>query len=194
MSLFPFIGLIVLLLFSHEAHCSKEYQKHGFKITIPDGWVEIPSEVVEVKMSSSSKQAGISEIPQYDYGFQLIGKDNWFEYPYVLVHANRTNQLNEDGLKEFAKLNKKKLETTSRDGLESIISDVEIGSRYYDENLKMMWMQSEYNIPGFGKISSIICIKLTDWGVIRVNCYSVDSVFLSYLEAFQSIITSIRPN
>src|SRR5262245_40703394 len=55
-----------------------------YTIILPDGWVEMPKEVITAKLQEL-KQAGMgaAALQNYDRGYQKKGSD-WFEYPYIL--------------------------------------------------------------------------------------------------------------
>ena len=66
-------GLVVALsivgssAFVSHALSAVGVQKPEFTLSLPDGWVEIPQEV----LTGLNQQAPNAKIPKYDYGFQL---------------------------------------------------------------------------------------------------------------------------
>src|SRR5207247_3443161 len=69
---------------------------------IPDGWVEIPSDVVRQKMA----QVPGASNSNFESGFQLEKDKAWFTYPYVLIRSidyPKGQPPSEDQMRQLAK-------------------------------------------------------------------------------------------
>ncbi len=88
---------IVMVTISSVAY-GANIQKNGYVISIPAGWIEIPTDIIE-KYEKMISNLGPNAIKQhYDCGFQLDSKKNWFEYPYVLMQVNNLGRIPENQL------------------------------------------------------------------------------------------------
>ena len=56
---------------------SSELRKKGFSISLPDGWVEIPRDVIDSSEKEIARIAPNANAQHYDYGFQLDSSKNW---------------------------------------------------------------------------------------------------------------------
>src|SRR6266566_2382463 len=61
------------------------YSGPAYDLVLPDGWVQIPQDVIQRTMQQVSS-GGSGGGFKFDAGFQLKGQ-TWFAYPYVLVQT-----------------------------------------------------------------------------------------------------------
>lgn len=78
--------------------------RHGYDLDIPEGWVEIPKQVIRDVFDTVQRDDAEHRLT-FDAGMQLDSGGNWLVYPYVLVQVHDyaavglNRQINED---EFA--------------------------------------------------------------------------------------------
>ena len=59
-----------------------------FSISLPNNWIEIPSDTIKTLILHLKESYPKLEIPNYKYGFQPDSLDSWFDLPYILVKVN----------------------------------------------------------------------------------------------------------
>ncbi len=114
--------------------------KNVFSITIPDGWVEIPKDVIDEYEEETAKLVPNMPAQHYDYGFQLGSSANWLDYPYVLVQLKNTGRIPESQLEKLEGYSAQESLDKHKKALSSIMSDIEAGKMIYDKQTKMIWM------------------------------------------------------
>lgn len=170
-----------------------EQQKNGFSISLPDGWIEIARDVIDVYEKEIAKLAPNEPVLHYDYGFQLDGSKNWFEYPYILVQVKNIGRIPESQLKKLEGYPVQKSLDKHRKGFSSIMSDIQVGKMVYDKQTKMIWMRIESNVVDIGPISCISGMVPTEKGYIQVSGYSLRNDYPTYESTFRSVAMSVKP-
>ena len=61
-------------------------ESNGYSITIPDGWIKIPDEIVAERFNQTFS-AKVKPSFGYEMVFQQSASGQWFEYPYLLVQV-----------------------------------------------------------------------------------------------------------
>ena len=171
-----------------------ELQKNGFSISLPDGWVGIPSEAIDAYEKGIATLAPNAPAQHFDYGFQLGSSKNWLEYPYILVQMKNTGRIPESYLEKLEEYSVQESLDKYKKGLSSILSDMRAGKMVYDKQTKMIWMRIELNIANIGPISGISGVIPTEKGFIQVLGYSLRENYPTYESIFQSVALSISPD
>ena len=188
------LAILVLIISSgvfEQAYGSKQYQKSGFSISLPDGWVEIPRDAIDVFEKEAFKQAPNVPKQHYDYGFQLEASQYWFEYPYVLVQVKGIGRIPERQLiKEFSV--QKVFDKYEKD-LNPLMLEFQVGRTYYDKHAKTLWLLVEADAVNIGPIVSLAGMILTEEGLISVAGHSLKDDYVFYGPIFQSVIASVTP-
>jgi len=80
------IGIVILFLipFSLQAMQVLNYEKDGFTITVPNGWIAMPTYMVTSAMRVASQFAATTPTQHYQYGFQLNTGGGWFTRTFLL--------------------------------------------------------------------------------------------------------------
>jgi len=190
-----FITYVLLIVtFTRVSIASgSELQKNGFSIYLPDGWVEIPRDVIDAYEKEIARLAPNAPAQHYDYVFQLDSSENWFEYPYILIKVENTGRIPENQLKKFEEYPIQESIDKYKKGLSSIMSDIQPGKMVYDKQTKMIWMRIESSIANIGPISGISGIVPTEKGFIQVIGYSLRENYPNYEVVFQSVALSVSP-
>ena len=164
-----------------------------YTLTVPDGWEEIPKVIIDKAVSNAMSQSpSKSDFVGFDTGFHLKNK-GYFEYPYILIQNHKTNtptykQIEKDlagseMIDEFEK--------TIRE-YENILSNASAKNPYLDKARNMVFMSSEADVQGIGKIKSLTTICLGRERAIRIFFYSLESGYLQNLPIFMSILDSFK--
>ena len=121
-------------------------QKDGFSISIPDGWIEIPADIIEANEREAARLAPNFPAQHYDFGFQLASSENWLEYPYILVQIKNTSRIPERQLEKFEGYSVQESIDKHKKGLSSIASDIQAGKMAYDKQTKFLNSKYESKI------------------------------------------------
>lgn len=170
-----------------------ELQKNGFSISLPDGWVEMPRDVIDAYEKEIAGVAPNVPTQHYDYGFQLGSSKHWFEYPYILVQMKNTGRIPESQLVKLEGYPVQQTLDKHKKGMSSIMSDIQVGKMIYDRQTKMIWMQIESNVTNIGPMSGISGMIPTEKGFIQVVGYSLRENYPTYEAIFQSVALSVSP-
>jgi hypothetical protein len=175
------------------AYSGELYQKNGFSITLPEGWTEMPRNVIDSFEMELSKQAP-NATQHYDYGFQLKKSENWFEYPYILVQIKNTGRIQENQLEQLENLSlQEEIREKGKKDLGSVMSDIQVGKMYYDKHAKIVWLRIGANVINVGLITGLSGMVPTETGFIQVSGYSLADDFPNYNSTFQSVAMSVTP-
>ena len=193
--------MFILSLLS-VAWANQLYQKDVFSITLPDGWVEIPRDVIDayekriasIAPKSSKEIAPKSARQLYDYGFQLDSAQQWFEYPYILVSIRNTGRIQKSLLDKFEESSFQKGVDKAKKELRPAVSNIQIGKLYYDKVANIIWSRIESDLVQIGPVSGLFGMILTDKGYIQVNGYSLKEDFFTYEPVFRTSAVSVIPS
>ena len=188
-----FLVLAITIFEFGIAHGGELHQKNSFSITIPDGWIEVPRNIIDTYENEISKQAPNAQKQHYDYGFQLESSNNWFEYPYILVQIKDTGRIPENQLEKLEKYSFKDTIDKSKKDLSSLMSDIQVGKMYYDKQEKIIWMRIEMNVVNIGIVSGLSGMVPTEKGFIQVAGYSLKNDFSNNEHVFRSVSMSVLP-
>lgn len=168
-----------------------ELKKNGFSISLPAGWVEMPTDVIDAFEKEIARLTPNAPAQHYNHAFQLGSSENWFEYPYILVQIKNTGRIPESQLEKLKGYNIQESLEKHKKGLSSILSDVQAGEMVYDKQTKMIWMRIEANVVNTGPISGISGMVLTEKGFIQVMGYCLRGNYPTYENIFQSVALSV---
>jgi hypothetical protein len=171
-----------------------EGKAEGFKITLPDDWVEIPQGVLQDYFDRIAKMA--PGVPQqyFQHGYQRRGHGSEIIYPYTLVQAQGKGPVREEEVAKLARqpdFAEKSLKS-AQSQLTNIISDVGKSSTTYDYTRHVLQMKSRMEVPGVGTIEMISAAFLTSKGTLNFNCYSLESDTNSPQNIFDPAIASVQ--
>lgn len=177
------------------AYSGQMHQKNSFSITLPDGWIEIPREVIDAYKGAISRIAPNRQKQDYDYncGFQLGNAKKWFGYPYIVVQINNTGRIPKNQLENCERIPLQEIYDKNKKGLFPLTLDLRVGKMYYDKQAKIVWLRSESNVVNVGLIAGIIGMVLTEKGFIQVDGWSLKDDFSIYEPIFQSVARSVAP-
>ena len=185
--------LLIVTFVGVSIASSSELRKKGFSISLPDGWVEIPRDVIDSYEKEIAKLAPNAPAQHYDYGFQLASSKNWFEYPYILVQVKNTGRIPESQLEKLEGYSVQESLDKQKKAFSSIVSDIQPGKMVYDKQTKMIWMRIEANVVNIGPMSGIVGTVPTEKGFIQVMGYSLRENYPTYEAIFQSVALSVSP-
>ncbi|WP_456324105.1 hypothetical protein [Desulfonauticus submarinus] len=188
------IGFIFLLNLSTVLHARQLYQKGDFSISLPDGWVEIPSDVIDAYEKEIARLAPNAPAQHCDYGFQLGSADNWFEYPYILVQIKNIGRIPESQIEKLEGYSVQESLDKHKSDLSTVLSNVQAGKMYYDKTSRIIWLRIEANVVDVGPISGLSGMILTEKGFIQVSGCSLKSDYSTYEPVFRATVMSVTPS
>jgi len=169
---------------------AKVVQKPQMTLNLPDGWVEIPQNILANVDKELRRRAPQAQIPRYDYGFQPASVKTWMGYPYILVQIDRSGKLLEADLKELPQLDANGLFRENADKMKSLISQTAFGKMQYDEAAGIIWTSAQTQVAGVGKVRGLSGMIPNETGFIAIHGYARERDFAQYAETFRSIIQS----
>ncbi len=166
----------------------------GFTMYLPDGWVEIPNEVLKQHSEKVSELVPQIGKQVYDYGFQSAPADNWMNHPYILIQVKRTGRIPEEELKKYKQVHEVSSEHIGdvEDMVSGILSNTQLGETLYDAENRILWMNISFDLQQIGRVNAQIAVKLTEFGVIQVTGYATEDTFSTYQPLFQKIARQIN--
>ncbi len=157
----------------------KKLDMNGFSITLPDGWVEIPGNVLDEYGRRVAKLVPGKDFIKYECGLQLNTAKEFFDYPHVLVQFENTSPISESQLNLLEKFS----------GTSNLETDVMV----YEKNHNMLWMRIETYAADKGSIRGLIGMIPTKKGIIQVMGASLRDTYADYDPVFQAIARSVQP-
>lgn len=165
------------------------HSESGIAFEIPEGWVEIPNDIIKQHFDEIKKQRPNLTIPNFDWGFQKkSGK--WLSYPYILVQMNRSGRLPAYQLSKIKMIDNssagKKIESQSN----NFIKNAKMGEMVYDSIAKIIWQEASMNVDNFGKVNMLMGMHLIKNGTMNMYGYSAETDIEKYRKTFENIIMS----
>ncbi len=185
--------LLIVTFAGASIAIGSELKKNGFSITLPDGWVEIPRDLMDAHEKEISRVAPNFPVQHLDYGFQSGSSKNWFEYPIISVKIHNTGRAPESQLKKIEEYSFQESFDNYKKELSSVLSIMQTGKMLYDKQNRIIWMRLDANIANIGPISGIAGMVLTEMGFIQVTGFSLKKDYATYEAIFQSVALSVSP-
>ncbi|UCF34457.1 MAG: hypothetical protein JSV78_03975 [Phycisphaerales bacterium] len=167
----------------------------GFTLYLPEGWVEIPSHVLDQYSQTMHELA--PEIParKYDYGYQPQPDvpGTWLIHPYVIVQIKRVGRLPENEMRNHKWLDKQieREKEQVEQKMSKVITVCEPGETVYEPRHRILWMRSTLDARNSGRITYLTAMRLTNFGFIQLNMYSTAQTFDDYEPVYKQIATSM---
>ena len=162
-----------------------------YNIKIPNNWIKIPKNKLIELENNIFRTSGIVSV--YNYGYQTTEK-HWFEYPYVLIMVSDKGKVNEKRLKNY-----KKIKSSMNDAINIVnskekdyISNISFGETLYESENHILWSKMNIDTKEYGKVQAISAIKLTEYGFIQFNGYSLEKDMFKYEPIFKRMIYNIK--
>jgi hypothetical protein len=168
-------------------------QKASFALTLPDGWVEIPENVLASTRDEVARQAPNANIRKPSFGFQLkSAPQDSITYPYILVSLNEAGRIPEKQLKAMPEYDFHKTIDKTVVNLKSMLTAGSLGKVQYDPVAHIVWMPTVVEAPEVGEIIGLTGLIPTESGFIQIDTYCLGSAGQTFIPTFYTIITSAR--
>jgi len=160
---------------------------NGFSFELPQGWVQIPDQVIKKQLEQIARDMPQAEKIHYDLGFQKEPGGKWFAYPYLLVEIKETGGFDPH---ELAGLNKTSPDQVKAGGPGPAFS-LPPGGMVFDPAKEVVWFKSNSTLPGAQEVVGVSGFFLTKLGAIAVSCYQFKSEFAASQDEFDRILDSV---
>jgi len=192
-----FLVSLFLLSFTNSIKAGIfRYESHGFSISLPSGWIEIPSSVIRDYVQEVRQILPNATIPDFDYAFQLQSGDKWLSYPYILIQTKKTGRIPEHELTNLDINSFSKEVQESVDTFPSIYNNMLKGVKtevpYYNSELHILWIKGKGDVTNIGTVAILQGMVLTEEGFILVSCVCNEEDIENYSPVFQDIIRSLN--
>jgi|GEM_PF-994305 len=172
---------------------------NGYSLTIPDGWVRIPDDILRntVKKMLKPDQALL-----YDAGFQPPTAPHWFAYPYVLVQIIRYADFGLDrqpSEEEAAKFVEKIANFDLRKGFRDAISDDfqnlmhsgEAGESFYDKTSHRFGFPLMLELKNVGKVRGLCAGYVGKGVIVQLLFYAKQDDWKRYQKTWTTLADSL---
>ena len=155
--------------------------KDGFSIVLPDGWVEVPNEVLAGAAVRPAELVPGGSAPGFGYGYQRTGSDDRLCFPYILVSVNDAGRIPLRALSRY--------ETLSDAGGPG--SDVLVDKPVYDEVHHVLWSMRSIPVDGGGAVKALVAAVLIETGYIQCEGYATAGMFDAYAQQYRAIFAAV---
>ena len=183
--------LLVAWLASTAAFAAR-VNKPEVIIDLPDGWVEVPAEVLTQFHAEMKRQAPLAQIPKYDYAFQSANGPPWLAYPYLLVKITPSGRPTEHDLESLPSIDLNEKFKDQTQNWSNLMKDTSLGKMRYDKAANVVWIPSKSNVNGIGVVSGISGIIPTEKGFVELHAYSKTEDFEGHMPTFDKVITGAK--
>jgi hypothetical protein len=165
-------------------------------IELPDGWREVPADVLQAFYDEIRRQAPKVEAPKYDYAFQADAGPPWLAYPYVLVKIRPSGRPSEFELENLPRIDLDSRIKEKGEDWSKLMKDSSLGQMRYDKAANVVWLTSKSTVVNIGDVRGISGIIPTEQGFVELHSYARAEDFDGHLPTFEKIITSakVAPN
>lgn len=139
----------------------------AFSITLPDGWVKIPTSVIANFSDRLGDDTTSETVHAYDYGFQMDESAGWLSYPCILVQVKNLGRFSTGSLERFVE---------SNTGNEANLAD--------DKTLFMEVREQDGVKVLFGR-------QLTEYGFIELTGFAPADKFDDYEGVFKAAFSTL---
>ena len=168
-----------------------------FSISLPNNWIEIPSDTIKTLILHLKESYPKLEIPNYKYGFQPDSLDSWFDLPYILVKVNTDVKISLENiykiknLKDVADTLQKRFDIENPE-LKLLSNDIRYDEIFFDDRELIIWTKYSSTWEGEGSINNLTAAYLTEIGVIQFLYYSKENTFKTHELIFREILNSVQ--
>lgn len=161
-------------------------------IELPEGWVEVPGEVLQAFYDELRRQAPNAAVPKYDYAFQSDPGPPWLSYPYVLVKVTTGGRPSEFELENLPRIDLDARFKEKSGEWSNVMNDTALGKMRYDKAANVVWLTSKSNVVDVGEVSGISGIIPTEKGFVELHAYARSEDFDGHFPTFEKIISGAK--
>ncbi len=166
-------------------------QKPEFSLTLPDGWVEIPQEVLEQKYEETMRMAPNLAAVRFEYGFQRGPVQDYIDLPGVMIDVSSDGRPSIAELRSSLAVDMNKKFQDKRDTEYRGVPSMEYNQWGYDARSHVLSMESRCEVPVYGTVSQFTKIIPTEEGTVNFYFSTPVSEEADNLPVLQKIFGSI---
>lgn len=174
--------------------------EHGFELTLRDGWVEIPDDVLQEVMGAAQNPDAQRPLI-YAAGYQIEGDDGWFVYPYVLVQVipysgmGMTRQISEDEFVEVVKaVTGADIDQAMDDALSSetreLLTDIDVQRPVLEKDRRRFTWGLTMDVAGIGLVRGYSVSNFGREALVQVSFYAMSDDWEKYTAERNSMTES----
>jgi hypothetical protein len=161
-------------------------------LDVPDGWVEVPADVLQRFYDEMKRQAPLAQVPKYDYAYQSAEGPPWLAYPYVLVKVTTTGRPTEHDLETLPTIDLNEEIRDKQDAWSNIMKQTSLGKMRYDKAANIVWIPSQSQVVGIGEVTGLSGVIPTERGFVELHAYARAGDFPQRATTFEKIITGAK--
>jgi len=181
---------IVLWAIPSSAHASTWMKKPFFAIEVPEGWSEIPGEILDRMMEAKKGAVEGMAGKRIDFGFQLSGKTDEISLPFVFVLVEHSGKIKEYDEKDAMNIPYKQ---GVEEGLKRTDPTFKVVRAWYDSGPRILWMVVESAHGNANDVKGLIAQILTEDGCIAAQGFSRKNQWKVQQPVIKQMILSIDP-
>lgn len=158
-------------------------ETHGYSLTIPEGWIQIPKDVFKVTIAKTKQAFPNSKTYIYDSAFQTKEYSQWFAGPRIIIQIG-TETINEEEIKGLVETLQIK-DVSSKLENPNFLKTLKVGEKAYDFDKHILYMR----LVGVEEMLLVVCY--TSKGFIEFHCIAGQEDLNKYLPVFCGIINSL---
>ncbi len=177
--------VLALVLFAAVTAVGETFEPSTLlSIDLPDGWVEIPADVLDAFAMKTDEISPDSPAQYYDFGYQAPAEGGrWLSYPYVLIQVRDVGRIPSSELARYQKLGAEMDEFT--------LPDVSIGETMYDKGNQILWSTLAAHTAEGESVKALVAVKLTEIGYIRLMGCATEETFGEYKTIFKNAFSTL---
>jgi hypothetical protein len=161
-------------------------------LAVPDGWVEVPADVLQRFYDEMKRRAPLAQVPKYDYAFQAAAGPPWLAYPYLLVKVTRTGRPTEHDLETLPTINLDDEIRDKQDAWSNFMKQTQLGKMRYDKATNIVWIPSQSQVVGIGAVTGLSGVIPTEQGFVELHAYALAADFPAQAATFDKVITGAK--
>jgi hypothetical protein len=184
--------LLLVACLASAAAFSTTVSKPEVTLDVPDGWVEVPADVLQLFYAEMKRQAPLAQVPKYDYAYQAAAGPPWLAYPYVLVKVTKSGRPTEHDLETLPTINLNDEIRDKQDAWSAFMKQTSLGKMRYDKATNIVWIPSQSQVVGIGEVTGLSGVIPTEQGFVELHAYALAADFPRHAATFETLITGAR--
>jgi hypothetical protein len=168
-------------------------KNHGYSITLPDQWKQIPPKIVAEVMENVSEKDSAFDAKRVEFAFQTKKQKNWFSYPHILVEYLELENPQQLSLDQYRKIYTREIEEKGKGLAGSFMPFVKVDSIDFSQKSNIIRIKSVMTIEDAPILYMYAGFIPTSDGIMKIYCYSRNDDYYGDQEKdFTEIISSVN--
>jgi hypothetical protein len=183
-------GILCLLATTAYAQPPARYENPTlhYSVSIPDGWEEVPRDVLDEVAGLVEQETGITQ-QRYEAGFQKAA-DQWFAYPYVIIQHHRVgNATFEDLAKAFNAMPVSKVLDRLKE--QDVVSNMQLSGATIDTDRGLILLPVSMEVAEIGPVRGLSAFKRGREGLVQLSFYARADEFSRYRATIATLLSSL---